>query len=62
MQWLHICNMVMSQRHCIFKNCQKVYPGHYLKIELTLKNQEQIQYWNVYDYYNKPSQNFLQRS
>ena len=40
--------------HCIFKNCQKVYPGHYLKIELTLKNQEQIQYWNVYDYYNKP--------
>ena len=40
--------------HCIFKNCQKVYPGHYLKIELTSKNQEQIQYWNVYDYYNKP--------
>ena len=43
--------------HCIFKNCQKVYPGHYLKMNLNLKTQDQIQYWNVYDYYNKPKLN-----
>jgi asparagine synthase (glutamine-hydrolysing) len=40
--------------HCIFKNCTKVKPGHYLKINLENKSQQETQYWNVYDYYNQP--------
>ena len=40
--------------HCIFKNCAKVKPGHYLKINLENKSQQETQYWNVYDYYNQP--------
>ena len=40
--------------HCIFKNCKKVNPGHFIKIDLKSKKQQEIQYWNVYDYYNKP--------
>ena len=40
--------------HCIFKNCAKVKPGHYLKINLEYKSQQETQYWNVYDFYNQP--------
>ncbi|MBD00660.1 MAG: asparagine synthase (glutamine-hydrolyzing) [Crocinitomicaceae bacterium] len=40
--------------YCIFKNCSKIKPGHYLKINLDSKSQEEVQFWNVYDYYNKP--------
>ena len=40
--------------HCIFKNCYKINPGNYLKINLSSKIKKEIQYWNVYDYYNKP--------
>ena len=40
--------------HCIFKNCAKVKPGHYLKIDLKTKSEKEVQYWNVYDFYNKP--------
>ena len=43
--------------HCIFKNCTKIKPGHYLKINLKNKSQEEVQYWNVYDFYNKPKLN-----
>ena len=43
--------------HCIFKNCGKVKPGHYLKINLENKSQQKIQYWNVYDFYNQPKLN-----
>ena len=43
--------------HCIFKNCMKIKPGHYLKINLKNKSQENVQYWNVYDFYNKPKLN-----
>tara|TARA_B110001450_G_scaffold160509_1_gene149674 strand:- start:1129 stop:3036 length:1908 start_codon:yes stop_codon:yes gene_type:complete len=43
--------------HCIFKNCIKIKPGHYLKINLKNKSQENVQYWNVYDFYNKPKLN-----
>jgi asparagine synthase (glutamine-hydrolysing) len=43
--------------HCIFKNCTKIKPGHYLKINLNNKSQEEVQYWNVYDFYNKPKLN-----
>ena len=43
--------------HCIFKNCSKIKPGHYLKINLESKSQEEVQFWNVYDFYNKPKLN-----
>ena len=43
--------------HCIFKNCVKIKPGHYLKINLENKSQQEIQYWNVYDFYNQPKLN-----
>ena len=40
--------------HCIFKNCAKIKPGHYLKLNLENKSQVEVQYWNVYDFYNQP--------
>ena len=43
--------------HCIFKNCGKIKPGHYLKINLENKSPQEIQYWNVYDFYNQPKLN-----
>ena len=43
--------------HCIFKNCGKIKPGHYLKINLENKSQQEVQYWNVYDFYNQPKLN-----
>jgi len=43
--------------HCIFKNCSKIKPGYYLKINLESKSLEEIQFWNVYDFYNKPKLN-----
>ena len=36
--------------HCIFKNCKKSLSWTLFENEPNLKNQEQIQYWNVYDY------------
>jgi len=47
--------------HCIFENCFKLKPGHFLKFSLdhadeilinSLKHQQP--FWNVYDSYNKP--------
>jgi len=45
--------------HCIFEHCKKIRPGHYFTIDLnnppsSIEDLEQIQYWNVYDAYNKP--------
>ena len=40
--------------HTIFKDTFKVQPGHYIKIDLTNKNVEEIKYYDVIDYYNKP--------
>jgi asparagine synthase (glutamine-hydrolysing) len=40
--------------HCIFKNCLKLKPGHFLKFDLKSNRIETQQYWNVYDSYNKP--------
>lgn len=40
--------------HTIFQNTYKVRPGHYLKINVTTKNVEEIKYYDVLDYYNKP--------
>lgn len=43
--------------NCIFENCQKIKPGHFLTIDLTSKKVTEKQYWNVYDHYNAPKHN-----
>ena len=50
--------------HCVFENCYKLKPGHFLQFSLgdadkVLSNSlvNQSQYWNVYDAYNKPKLN-----
>ena len=40
--------------HTIFKNTYKVKPGHYIKINIINKKIEDIKYYDVLDYYNKP--------
>jgi asparagine synthase (glutamine-hydrolysing) len=40
--------------HTIFKNTYKLQPGHYLKIDVATKKVEDIKYYDVLDYYNKP--------
>lgn len=44
----------VSHPHSIFKNVKKLSPGHLLKLNLETREQQVCQYWNVYDYYNKP--------
>lgn len=39
---------------CIFKNCFKLMPGHYLRFQLSTRAIKTEKYWDVYDYYNKP--------
>lgn len=40
--------------HSIFNYTKKITPGHFKKLDLTNKKSSFTQYWNVYDYYNKP--------
>jgi asparagine synthase (glutamine-hydrolysing) len=40
--------------HCIFQHCHKLKPGHYIHSTLSSWDFSEKQYWNVYDYYNKP--------
>jgi asparagine synthase (glutamine-hydrolysing) len=40
--------------YCIFENTHKLPSGHLLKLMLDTKEIYISQYWNVYDYYNKP--------
>jgi asparagine synthase (glutamine-hydrolysing) len=40
--------------YCIFENCYKLKPGHYLKFQMSTRSLEEICYWNVYDAYNRP--------
>lgn len=40
--------------HCIFKNCSKLEPGHYLSLSLKDQSISISNYWNVYDAYNQP--------
>ncbi|MDR0801744.1 asparagine synthase (glutamine-hydrolyzing) [Fluviicola sp.] len=40
--------------HCIFEYCRKLEPGHFIRTPLRNFQPEPVQYWNVYDYYNKP--------
>jgi asparagine synthase (glutamine-hydrolysing) len=40
--------------YTIFKNTNKLRPGHILEIDLTTKTLKDEAYWNVIDHYNKP--------
>lgn len=40
--------------HCIFENCFKLKPGHYLTLSLKNRTLSISRYWNVYDAYNRP--------
>lgn len=44
----------ISAPHCIFENCYKLEPGHYLEIDLMTKTIKKETYWDVIDFYNKP--------
>ena len=43
--------------HCIFNNCYKLKPGHYLKFNMRNLSFDVFKYWDVYDAYNKPKLN-----
>ncbi|MBD0376622.1 MAG: asparagine synthase (glutamine-hydrolyzing), partial [Flavisolibacter sp.] len=43
--------------HCIYQHTYKLPPGHLLKLNLNTHQITTTQYWNVYDYYNKPKLN-----
>ncbi len=45
----------VSHPHCIFKHAYKLKPGHLLRLNLENRQIKLKQYWNVYDYYNKPN-------
>ena len=40
--------------YSIYKHTHKLPPGHLLRLDLTTQQIQIKQYWNVYDYYNKP--------
>lgn len=40
--------------YSIFKHTTKVKPGHYIRIDLKTREQNEYCYWDVLDYYNKP--------
>lgn len=44
----------VSHPHTIYNNTYKLPPGHLLRLNLKTKSVAISQYWNVYDYYNKP--------
>jgi len=44
----------VSSPHCIFNHTYKLPAGYLLKLDLSSKEINREQYWNVYDYYNRP--------
>ncbi len=40
--------------HCIFNNCHKLKPGHFLTFNIQHSTFNISKYWDVYDAYNKP--------
>jgi asparagine synthase (glutamine-hydrolysing) len=40
--------------YCIYDNCYKLQPGHYLEVDLSQKKVVENKYWDVIDFYNKP--------
>jgi asparagine synthase (glutamine-hydrolysing) len=47
--------------HCIFRHCRKLRPGHFLTFDLDSERMEEIQYWNVYDAYNRPKLEYSEK-
>ncbi|GAC1419422.1 MAG: asparagine synthase (glutamine-hydrolyzing) [Flavisolibacter sp.] len=43
--------------HCVYAHCCKLQPAHILQLNLNNQQISTNQYWNVYDYYNKPKLN-----
>ncbi len=43
--------------YCIFENCSKLNPGHFLKFSINKKESEITKYWDIKDYYCLPSLN-----
>ena len=44
----------VSSPHCIFQDTFKLPAGHFLELNFSTREISIQQYWNVYDYYNKP--------
>ena len=44
----------VSHPHCIYHSTHKLPPGHLLRLNLKTESFGIKQYWNVYDFYNKP--------
>ena len=44
----------VSAPYSIFQDAWKLSPGHLLHVDLATREVTTRQYWNVYDYYNKP--------
>jgi len=44
----------VSHPHCIYQDTCKLPPGYLLQVDLSAKTISTQQYWNLYDYYNKP--------
>jgi len=44
----------VSSPHCIFQDTYKLPAGHFLELDFSTQQISIQQYWNVYDYYNKP--------
>jgi asparagine synthase (glutamine-hydrolysing) len=44
----------IAHPNCIYSNTYKLPAGHLLRLELDSKLVNTVQYWNVYDHYNKP--------
>lgn len=43
--------------HCIFRDTQKIKPGHYIEVDLLNKQLKEVKYWDVNDAYNTPKLN-----
>src|SRR5690242_11798650 len=42
----------VSSPHSVFASTKKLLPGHWMRLNLDTKELKEVQYWNVYDYYN----------
>ena len=51
---LYLSYGYIKEPYCIFKNTQKLSPGHYAILDISSRQLQLHQYWNVLDYYNKP--------
>lgn len=52
---LYLSYGYIKEPYSIFKNTHKLSPGHYATLNLVTQQLQLTQYWNVLDYYNKPT-------